>query len=149
MPCYKWIKLEKEHIKTMRSSPIANQSEQEPFKFTNNFDNRFDSDKVYKYFKTELFDTGYLFKEDFKSYLKMAFQEEIFPTDSERFVMNGNPDISDVMLIFYNFFNLATGRKKGKSTLYSSLLGKYFKGYTTENTRTNWANKSKKATKFK
>jgi hypothetical protein len=133
----KWIKLEKEFIETTPPFPLINQSEEESFKFTNNFDRvNLNEFTIYEYFQTELVETDFLSQSDLDKYLIYAFQKQAEP--EIKFTIYKDHNIEDIRKIFYYFYNVKAGRPYGQKRKYAGLLGKYFVGFDTQRVYNNF-----------
>ena len=104
--------------------------------YTNEFD-RVEIDKVITYFKSVLFDPGYLAQDEFKDYIKMAFQDQKIPRI--RFKLNTSPKKASITSKFYRYFKNVAIKPHSKARQYAMLLGEYFEGYKTDNVLSNFS----------
>ena len=108
---------------------------QELFVFQNNLDNVLPID-VYNYFNKELVLKKHITKEVLETFLKLAFENKIFP--KVRFSFTNMSTKQKIMKVFYIYYKVIAGKPYGKQKEYAALLGEYFKGFETNTVSTNF-----------
>lgn len=129
--------LENELNKALPPQPNKNETEQEQQPtFINNFDN-IQPIEVYKHFKANLVDKGYLTEQELNEYLKTAFELRTIP--ETLFKLKHTPKKQKIYTVFYTYYKDIAGKKHEQQTRYVELLGNYFEGYNPNIIKTNWA----------
>jgi hypothetical protein len=103
--------------------------------FENNFDN-VEQNKVYDYFRTELFDKNYLKEETLNEYLQLAFQDNCIPKEKFNFLKINTKQT--LTRIFYKYYKDIASKPYGKQPKYIKLLTDYFNGYDYDTVKTNF-----------
>jgi RNA binding exosome subunit len=127
----------RKHISVMIHS---DETEQKPVNFLNNFDN-IQPIEVYKFFKSNLVEKGYLGDQELNKYLKTAFELQAIP--EPLFKLKQTPRKQTIYTIFYTYYKDIAGKKHDQQTRYVELLGNYFEGYNSDIIKTNWAREYK------
>lgn len=142
-PIDEWLELWLKYFRSIRQL-LANQSNSNPDisledqKFEDNFRNNFnfeDSKNVYQYFRRELIDKELISEDDFKLFIKTAF-ENVEPLKSKlKFLKNVTK--KRIIKIFAQFYKNSASFQ-GEKTKYVNLLVENFEGFHFKNTYDNF-----------
>lgn len=137
----KHLKAIKEYINVSypeTNAPQQTETEtgQETPTFTNNFDN-IKPTEIYKHFKADLVEKGYLTEQELNEYLKAAFELKTIP--ETLFKIKDAPNKAAIEAVFYKYYKNVAGKIHGKQNQYAALLGDYFEGYKTTTVSSNFS----------
>ena len=135
-------------IAKLKSIPtVANAEKQvnEIFDFKNNFDD-VKPQKVYDYFKAELFEKGYLTEQELKKYLSAAFELKAPPF--EKFKLLTIRSKKRIYAVFYKYYREIANDTHSRQREYVALLSNYFAGFNPETVATNWSKGYTPSNKF-
>lgn len=124
------------HLNTPSPQQTETKTGQETPTFTNNFDN-IKPTEIYKHFKANLVEKGYLTEQELNEYLKAAFELKTIP--ETLFKLKHTPTKQKIYTVFYIYYKDISQKKHERQKEYAALLGDFFEGYKTEIIQTNWA----------